>query len=224
VYFDWKFFNALCSQQKELEFSTISNSFILIANTIFRATGHTKFVTKLCSLTMSGSLNTLKLDAPTLFTLFCNRNNNAKALNIFDFNNTLISSKEIATQNKDAVFSSFFDLQKIQQTYLQYGLKFAHNISLLPGLKAVRLLGASIKNNNNDKSNNSKDLPSSIVSTSAVKKNKSSISTNKSSSTTTTNTIEKDKVVTKKKLLSAEISALVLELKTILREKKKNLH
>ncbi|KAG1171030.1 hypothetical protein G6F71_007251 [Rhizopus microsporus] len=52
-----------------------------------------------------------------------------------------ITTCQIATESKDAVFGSIFDLDEINTLYNSYSLKFAHNMYVLPGLKTVRING-----------------------------------------------------------------------------------
>jgi flagellar motor protein MotB len=58
----------------------------------------------------------------------------------------MIPSRAAATETKDAVFSSFFDMNSIIAITSSYKQKFGHGMQLLPGLKLVRLLGTGIKN------------------------------------------------------------------------------
>ena len=52
-----------------------------------------------------------------------------------------ITTCQIATESKDVVFGSIFDLDEINTLYNSYSLKFAHNMYVLPGLKTVRING-----------------------------------------------------------------------------------
>ncbi|CEG72525.1 hypothetical protein RMATCC62417_08073 [Rhizopus microsporus] len=62
-------------------------------------------------------------------------------MNVYDFNGDVIVSRQEATESKDAIFSSFFDLTAIRSICNNYGPEFAHNMLMLPGLKYVRLTG-----------------------------------------------------------------------------------
>ncbi|KAI7893825.1 uncharacterized protein EV154DRAFT_416189 [Mucor mucedo] len=93
---------------------------------------------------MPGKLNALKIDAPSLFSLFSS-SKRYKNLDIYGFDDQVLVSRQIATENKDAVFSSFFDLSAIRKFSSSYGLDFAHYMVLLPGSKTIRLIGNLIK-------------------------------------------------------------------------------
>lgn len=62
-------------------------------------------------------------------------------MNVYDFNGDVIVSRQEATESKDAIFSSFFDLITIRSICNNYGLEFVYNVLMLPGLKYVRLTG-----------------------------------------------------------------------------------
>ncbi|KAI9473395.1 MAG: hypothetical protein EXX96DRAFT_488879 [Benjaminiella poitrasii] len=68
-----------------------------------------------------------------IFNVFCSGTDNK--LNIYDYN-----GEEIPTQQA-ASFNAFFDLKKITEVCMENGLKFAHNVYILPGAKTVRILG-----------------------------------------------------------------------------------
>ena len=138
--------------------------FVLMANDILRASGYNKFTISVCPLTMPGKLNALAIDAPSLFSLFCSPKlkKSVTKLDIYDFGGRKIVSREVATENKDAVFGSFFNIQQIQAIAGSYGQFFNHRMTLLPGLKTVRLSGIlkrpAISNTNNSvKSKKTKD-------------------------------------------------------------------
>lgn len=129
--------------------------FILMANSILRISGYSKFSINISPLTMPSKLNALFIDAPSLFSLFCSRKikNTDVRLDIYDFSNQKIVSKEVATENKDAVFSSFFDIERIKTEAKSYGQYFAHSMTFLPGLKTVRVSGI-LRNNNTSYTSN----------------------------------------------------------------------
>ena len=83
-----------------------------MANKILRASGYKKFAISICPLTMPGKLNALAIDALSLFSLFCSPKlkKDVTNLDICDFGDRKIVSKEVATENKDVVFGSFFDI------------------------------------------------------------------------------------------------------------------
>ncbi|KAI9476336.1 MAG: hypothetical protein EXX96DRAFT_296101 [Benjaminiella poitrasii] len=114
--------------------------FFLMSNDLLSCTRYDKFTQRLCPITKLNSLHALKLDAPSIFVLFCTsktRNN----MNLFTFDDNVIMSRDMATGQKDAVFASFFDLDKIKKLCSSYGLEFAHNMYVLPGAKTLRVSG-----------------------------------------------------------------------------------
>ncbi|CAO3635029.1 unnamed protein product [Mucor fragilis] len=117
--------------------------FVLMANELLRLTGYNKFTVSISPLTMPGKLNCLPVDAPMLFSLFCSPKipRDVMRLDIFDFQGRKIVSKEDALSNKDATFSSFFDIQKLQAMSNCYVLIFAQSVVIYPGAKTVSLHG-----------------------------------------------------------------------------------
>lgn len=79
----------------------------LMANDLFQCCGYTHFMAKLVPLTTPHKLLAFKLDALSFYTIFCSKND---GMEIFDFDSMQIKSREIATEFKDAVFSSFFSI------------------------------------------------------------------------------------------------------------------
>ncbi|KAI9485890.1 MAG: hypothetical protein EXX96DRAFT_546921 [Benjaminiella poitrasii] len=127
-------------QKKSWSLMPYQIPFVLMVNELLRITGYSKFSIKVSPLTMSGHLNALRMDAPAFFSLFCSAKD-SRNLNVYDFEGNVIVSRQIATRNKDAIFSSFFNLAKIQGIAADHGLEFIYNMYLLPGLKTVRILG-----------------------------------------------------------------------------------
>ncbi|KAI9473452.1 MAG: hypothetical protein EXX96DRAFT_610407 [Benjaminiella poitrasii] len=114
--------------------------FFLMSNDLLNCTRYDKFTQRLCPITKLNSLHALKLDAPSIFVLFCTsktRNN----MNLFTFDDNVIMSRDMATGQKDAVFASFFDLDKIKKLCSSYGLELAHNMYVLPSAKTLRISG-----------------------------------------------------------------------------------
>jgi hypothetical protein len=113
--------------------------FVLMANEILHASGYNKFTINVCPLTMPGKLNALAIDAPSLFSLFCSPKlkKGITKLDIYDFGGRKIVSREVATENKDAVFGSFFNIQQIQAIAGSYSQFFNHRITFLSGLKKI---------------------------------------------------------------------------------------
>ncbi|CEI97793.1 hypothetical protein RMCBS344292_11918 [Rhizopus microsporus] len=112
--------------------------FCILANDTLLYAGYRKFYRKLCPQPSASSLHALRIDGPSLYQILTRL---PCALAIFNYDNYLIESVEEARQNKDAVFSSFFDMNAITTASKSNGLEFAQNITLLPGIKTARLLG-----------------------------------------------------------------------------------
>ncbi|KAI9468104.1 MAG: hypothetical protein EXX96DRAFT_543995 [Benjaminiella poitrasii] len=85
-----------------------------------------------------GSVNALKLDPPSIFNLFCT-SNKRQNMDLYDYDGNRIISRNTATELKDAVFGSFFDLDQLQQLCATFGSRFAHNMYLLLAAKTVRI-------------------------------------------------------------------------------------
>ncbi|KAK4521627.1 uncharacterized protein ATC70_004157 [Mucor velutinosus] len=118
--------------------------FLLLANGIFCSVGYHKFAVDLCPISSCGSLHAMRVDAASLYAL-CTRGDDQ--MDIFDFQGFVIENVGIARQYKDAVFNSFFDIRAITQACKSFGLTFAHNLTILPGLTSVRILGTKPSSN-----------------------------------------------------------------------------
>lgn len=117
---------------------------VLMANEIFRSNGYSKFTTAVSPLTKPSQLNALKMDAHSFFSLFC-LSKKGQNLDIFNYDDSVIASRQIATENKDAVNSSFFNMSLIKRIMENHNQNFARWVIFLPGVKTVRLIG-TIKN------------------------------------------------------------------------------
>ncbi|KAI9249361.1 hypothetical protein EDC94DRAFT_327795 [Helicostylum pulchrum] len=115
--------------------------FLLMCNQIFRVTECFKFVIKLCTIIKPGSLSSLRMDATGLYSLFSSQKVKEKPLRVFDHNNQEITLKKAATEQKDVMFGSYFNLPKVFQRSASYGQDFQHYMIFLPGLQTVRLMG-----------------------------------------------------------------------------------
>ncbi|KAI9262799.1 hypothetical protein EDC94DRAFT_607444 [Helicostylum pulchrum] len=115
--------------------------FLLMCNQIFLVTEYFKFVVKLCPIIKPGSLSSLQMDAAGLYSLFSSQKVKEKPLRVFDHNNQEITSKQAATEQKDAMFGSYFNLPKVFQRLARYRQDFQHYMIFLPGLQTVRLMG-----------------------------------------------------------------------------------
>ncbi|ORE03239.1 hypothetical protein BCV72DRAFT_338132 [Rhizopus microsporus var. microsporus] len=89
--------------------------FFLMANDLFRCCGYTHFMVKLVPLTTPHKLLAFKLDASSLYAMFCSKNDE---MEIFDFDYLQTKSRQVATD-----------------------LTFAHNMLVLPGLRTARVNG-----------------------------------------------------------------------------------
>ncbi|CEP17395.1 hypothetical protein [Parasitella parasitica] len=87
------------------------------------------------------NFHALSIDADILFSFFGSTTTPEK-MTIRDFEGDSITSGTAATSNKDAVFSSLFDMEKLKIKTAIYGLSLANKLSVLPGMKCVRLYGA----------------------------------------------------------------------------------
>ncbi|KAI9473519.1 MAG: hypothetical protein EXX96DRAFT_652326, partial [Benjaminiella poitrasii] len=110
--------------------------FFLMSNDLLRSVGCSKFTMRLVPIIKPSTIQTLKIDAPSIFSLLCSSNTN-RNMDLYDFDDSVITSKQVATESKDAVFSSFFDIKQIRTLCANHGLEFAHNICVLPGLTNV---------------------------------------------------------------------------------------
>ncbi|CAO3624589.1 unnamed protein product [Mucor fragilis] len=82
----------------------------------------------------------MRLDAASVYTL-CTKG--VDQMNIFDFQGFVIEGVAKARQYKDAVFNYVFDISAITNACKSFGLKFAHNITVFPGLSSARILGTN---------------------------------------------------------------------------------
>ncbi|CEI88592.1 hypothetical protein RMCBS344292_02975 [Rhizopus microsporus] len=109
--------------------------FFLMASDLFQCIGYTKFIEKLVPMTSPTRLLALQINVPQIYSLF------SSSMDIHDFNDDVITSRQIATESKDSVFSSFFGIDKINSLCASYDLKLAHNTHALPEVKTVRING-----------------------------------------------------------------------------------
>ncbi|PHZ15672.1 uncharacterized protein RHIMIDRAFT_235015 [Rhizopus microsporus ATCC 52813] len=99
-----------------------------------------KFIVKITPHLVPSNLYALKVDAPSLFAIFCTKTKQ-DALTVYDFSGDAIISRQMATGSKDAMFGSFFGLIAIKDVCNSYGLEFAHSICVLPGLNPACING-----------------------------------------------------------------------------------
>ncbi|KAI9269624.1 hypothetical protein EDC94DRAFT_375473 [Helicostylum pulchrum] len=125
-----------------------------MANQVFNHAGYSKKALKICPITSPGHLNALPMDASAIYSLFCGNNtgDGVKKLEIYGFDGRVILSRQLANEQKDAVFSSFFDLPEITNTACYFNQKFNHVITFLPGLKTARVSGTLIRDTSSSNS------------------------------------------------------------------------
>ncbi|KAL0087592.1 hypothetical protein J3Q64DRAFT_1883374 [Phycomyces blakesleeanus] len=137
--------------------------FCIFANDVLKYARYIKFTRALCPSTSFSSLSVLHLDSVALYQLLTQNIDQDKSeeppshtnqqekegysrMILYGYNrDELIGSQDKARQNKDATFNAVFDMGEIQKACESYGLYFAHRMTCLPGMKAVRLLGSKIK-------------------------------------------------------------------------------
>ncbi|KAG2232105.1 hypothetical protein INT48_006782 [Thamnidium elegans] len=66
-------------------------------------------------------------------------------MDLYNFEGNSIVCRETATELKDTIFSSFFDMKKLHEVASSHDLKFCHNMMLLPGVNTVRITCSLIK-------------------------------------------------------------------------------
>ncbi|KAG1584549.1 hypothetical protein G6F47_011706 [Rhizopus delemar] len=123
--------------------------FCIFANDVLHYAEYSKFTRKLCPAMLSAHVNALNIDAPSLFQIMKSKTDDNQGqvegmsaeLTIYSYNKEPLPSVEIARRNKDAVFNSLFDMEKVRHTCESNGLKFGQRMSVLPKLKVVRILG-----------------------------------------------------------------------------------
>ena len=113
--------------------------FLLMVNQVLRSVGYHGQVVKLSPIIRPTNLHALWIDATTLHSLFCARKLEHKMV-LHDFEGNVIRAASVTSQ-KDAVFSSFFDIDRLKTICAGYGLQFAYRMHVLPGLQCVRILG-----------------------------------------------------------------------------------
>ncbi|KAI8334894.1 hypothetical protein BD560DRAFT_414414, partial [Blakeslea trispora] len=93
--------------------------FIILANDLLRCAGYARFNRNMCPMP-SASLKAFRMNAESLYSLYCNHGQ--QKLRFFKYDGTPLQRTIDVYNHKDALI-------------------FAHNITILPGLQHVRLLG-----------------------------------------------------------------------------------
>lgn len=117
--------------------------FVLMANQVLKAIGYEGQTVKFVPIINPSTLHAFLIDTTTLYSLFCSKKAQDR-MYIQDFKGNTIKSIT-ALANKDAVFSSFFDIHLLKEKAADYGLVFSNRIHILPGLKTVRVYGTCKK-------------------------------------------------------------------------------
>ncbi|KAG2228993.1 hypothetical protein INT48_002080, partial [Thamnidium elegans] len=130
--------------EKEDALDTDTTRRHLMANDIMQYTGYEKSRISLLPTPQPSTLNCFKVDASSLFSMFSSQSLQ-HPMDLYDFEGNAIVCRETATELKDVIFSSFFDMKKLHEVASSHGLKFCHNIMLLPEVKTVRITGSLIK-------------------------------------------------------------------------------
>ncbi|KAI9485590.1 MAG: hypothetical protein EXX96DRAFT_474370 [Benjaminiella poitrasii] len=131
-----QFFKPYIPERSQIYVVAYVLPFYLMVNDLFKCTKYEVYIRKLVPRPSVGSVNALKLDSPSLFNLFCT-SNKRQNMDLYDYDGNRIISRDAATQLKDAVFGSFFDLDQLQQLCATFGSRFAHNMYLLSAAKTV---------------------------------------------------------------------------------------
>lgn len=111
--------------------------FVILANDLLRCCWYSRFMAKVCPQPATQQ-NSLRIDSTSIYRLF--RASGDNQFRIFDFRGEFIDSDIIVQSCKDAVFNSFFDRSSIERVCRSHRLNFAHNITILPGMKYVNTM------------------------------------------------------------------------------------
>lgn len=98
---------------------------VLIANTILAATGYTRFTRRIAPQISPADMHGLHLGAVGVYETLCSENE--RQFDILDKNGLPLVNRANVTAipgNKDAVFASIFDLNKIKNICKTHGLEF----------------------------------------------------------------------------------------------------
>ncbi|CEP14832.1 hypothetical protein [Parasitella parasitica] len=112
---------------------------LFMTNQVLHSLGYLNRVVKFTPVIKLTSLHALWVDPTTLYSLFCARKLERKMV-LYNFEGNIIRAASVTSQ-KDAIFSSFFDIDRLKTVCAGSGLQFAHRIHILPGLQCVRILG-----------------------------------------------------------------------------------
>jgi hypothetical protein len=100
---------------------------VLLANTVLRATGYSKFCRRISPQVSPASLYPLHLGAVGMYEVLCGRS--GSYFQVFDSSNSLISNKELITTIpgiKSTIFGSFLHMKKVNEICRSHGLFFSN--------------------------------------------------------------------------------------------------
>jgi hypothetical protein len=99
----------------------------IIANNVLRATGYSQFCRKLFPEVSPASVHGLQIGAPSLYEIFGDSINGD--FDIKDHNHNTITNLTMIKSTEEgrrAIFSNFFDVDRIEQICDEHGLLFRH--------------------------------------------------------------------------------------------------
>ncbi|KAI8372486.1 hypothetical protein BD560DRAFT_101391 [Blakeslea trispora] len=127
---------SLMDKRADLAEHEINLPFIILANDLPRCAGYARFDRKLCYMS-TASLKAFQMNAESLYSLYCNHDQQASLNMMAHYSNTQLMS----TITRTLCLIPFFDMASIQAACKRKKLTIAHNIAILPVLQHVRLLG-----------------------------------------------------------------------------------
>lgn len=99
---------------------------IMIANTVFRATGRAELCQELCPSVSSSAVHAIPLGSAGCFEMLCQRGPGFFDIKGADGTPMTSVAQAAKASNKTAVLASFFSLQRIQDICHKHGLDFAN--------------------------------------------------------------------------------------------------
>ncbi|KAI8356335.1 hypothetical protein B0O80DRAFT_24618 [Mortierella sp. GBAus27b] len=117
----------------------------VIANSVLRTTGYSKFTRRISPSMSASALHSLGLNAVGLYESLC-----SKGTDQFDVKdsrgNPLSDVAKVTTDdNKKAIFEAFFDLELVLRVCIEYGLDFQYRVTYV-NKYTVHVLGAVVPN------------------------------------------------------------------------------
>jgi hypothetical protein len=104
---------------------TLRAPIVMIANTILRATGYSRFCRRMAPQISAGSLQAMPLSATGLYEILCSAQEKQYDISGADGRPlTLIANVTSPKENKEAVFKSLFDISVIKKVCQSHGLTF----------------------------------------------------------------------------------------------------